>query len=264
MASMNLEMEQLDAKILFPYSGLEEEIYLEQSEGFKAKGKEDMFCKLKKNLYGLKQTLHKWVGDPSSCSPHPLLYLTFLSVLTWDLAASGSRTLMKRSKILTHLCRFCSDLRRSFSSLFSAQLMAGSVLELLVHIGHLLRPGESNEDVEILLDWMLENPPEQEEEMAGAAYDFDHAEGVDLSHGEYGGMPASRSVIEGLQRSPYGRGDGVREEECVICLEKFDARAEVSKIPCSHAFHSRCIIQWLEVSNLCPICRSQMPTASSN
>ncbi|XP_029117690.2 uncharacterized protein [Elaeis guineensis] len=161
-------------------------------------------------------------------------------------------------------CRFCSDLRRSFSSLFSAQLMAGSVLELLVHIGHLLRPGESNEDVEILLDWMLENPPEQEEEMAGAAYDFDHAEGVDLSHGEYGGMPASRSVIEGLQRSPYGRGDGVREEECVICLEKFDARAEVSKIPCSHAFHSRCIIQWLEVSNLCPICRSQMPTASSN
>ena len=60
MASMNLEMEQLDAKILFSYSGLEEEIYLEQSEGFKAKGKEDMFCKLKKNLYGLKQTLHKW------------------------------------------------------------------------------------------------------------------------------------------------------------------------------------------------------------
>ncbi|KAG1327610.1 E3 ubiquitin-protein ligase RING1-like [Cocos nucifera] len=160
--------------------------------------------------------------------------------------------------------RLCSDLRRSFSSLVSGEFVAGSVLELLVHIGRLLGPGEPSQDIEILLDWMLENPPEQEEEMAGAAHDFDHDEGVDLSHGGHGGMPASRSVIEGLQRSPYGRGDGVREEECVICLEKFDARAEVSKMPCSHAFHSRCIIQWLEVSNLCPICRSQKPTASSN
>ncbi|XP_008810778.1 probable E3 ubiquitin-protein ligase RHB1A [Phoenix dactylifera] len=160
--------------------------------------------------------------------------------------------------------RLCNDLLLSFSSLVSAQMMAGSALELLIQIGLLLGPGASNQDVELMHDWMLENPPEEEEEMGGAVYDHYLYEGVDVSHGGFGGVPASRSFIEGLQRSPYGRGDGVREEQCVICLEKFDARAEVSKTPCSHAFHSRCIIQWLEMSNLCSICRSQMPAACSH
>nr|XP_019710340.1 E3 ubiquitin-protein ligase RNF115-like [Elaeis guineensis] len=80
----------------------------------------------------------------------------------------------------------------------------------------------------------------------------------------FGGMPASKSFIESLGRLPYGQGEGVREEECVICLEDFVAGAEVSTIPCSHSFHSQCITQWLEKSHLCPICRYHMPTASSN
>ena len=35
--SMNLEIEQLDVKITFLYDGLEEEIYMEQPEGFTIK-----------------------------------------------------------------------------------------------------------------------------------------------------------------------------------------------------------------------------------
>jgi len=34
---------------------LEEEIYMEQPEGFIEKAKEDLVCRLKKSLYGLKQ-----------------------------------------------------------------------------------------------------------------------------------------------------------------------------------------------------------------
>jgi len=33
---------------------LKEEIFMEQLEGFKVKGKEDIVCRLKKSLYGMK------------------------------------------------------------------------------------------------------------------------------------------------------------------------------------------------------------------
>ena len=43
-------------KITFLYSELEEEIYMSQPTGFKTAGKGNMACKLKKLLYGLKQS----------------------------------------------------------------------------------------------------------------------------------------------------------------------------------------------------------------
>lgn len=52
--SLNLEVEQLDMKTAFLHSDLEEEIYMEQPEEFRVKGKEHLVCKLKKSLYGLK------------------------------------------------------------------------------------------------------------------------------------------------------------------------------------------------------------------
>ena len=59
-ASMNLELEQLDVKTTFLHGDLDEEIFIEQPEGFKVKGKENMVCKLKKSIYGLKQVSRQW------------------------------------------------------------------------------------------------------------------------------------------------------------------------------------------------------------
>jgi hypothetical protein len=56
-ASLNLEIEQMDVKTTFLHGDLEEEIYMEQPEGFLVKGKEDYVCKLKNSLYGLKYGL---------------------------------------------------------------------------------------------------------------------------------------------------------------------------------------------------------------
>lgn len=54
-ACMDLEVEQMDVKTAFLHGSLEEEIYMEQPEGFQVNGKEHMVCRLKRSLYGLKQ-----------------------------------------------------------------------------------------------------------------------------------------------------------------------------------------------------------------
>uniref|UniRef100_A0A2N9J916 CCHC-type domain-containing protein n=1 Tax=Fagus sylvatica TaxID=28930 RepID=A0A2N9J916_FAGSY len=56
----DLELEQLDVKTAFLHGNLEEEIFMEQPEGFKQPGTENLVCRLKKSLYGLKQSPRQW------------------------------------------------------------------------------------------------------------------------------------------------------------------------------------------------------------
>ena len=51
----NLEIHQMDVKTAFLNGDLDEEIYMEQPEGFIIPGQEKKFCRLVKSLYGLKQ-----------------------------------------------------------------------------------------------------------------------------------------------------------------------------------------------------------------
>ena len=46
----------MDVKITFLHGDLEEEIYMRQPEGFVVKEKQELVCKLKISLYGLKQS----------------------------------------------------------------------------------------------------------------------------------------------------------------------------------------------------------------
>ncbi|KAK4396977.1 Retrovirus-related Pol polyprotein from transposon TNT 1-94 [Sesamum angolense] len=56
----NLSIHQMDVKTTFLYGELEEEIYMDQPEGFVAHGNERKVCKLVKSLYGLKQAPKQW------------------------------------------------------------------------------------------------------------------------------------------------------------------------------------------------------------
>ncbi len=60
VAMRDYELEQLDVKTAFLHGELDEDIYMDQPEGFVIPGKEDFVCKLKKSLYGLKQSPRQW------------------------------------------------------------------------------------------------------------------------------------------------------------------------------------------------------------
>jgi hypothetical protein len=59
-ASYGLIVHQIDVKTAFLNGELEEEIYMDQPDGFVVRGEERKVCKLLKSLYGLKQAPKQW------------------------------------------------------------------------------------------------------------------------------------------------------------------------------------------------------------
>ncbi|XP_030513624.2 uncharacterized protein LOC115727539 [Rhodamnia argentea] len=66
---------------------------------------------------------------------------------------------------------------------------------------------------------------------------------------------ASWSSIQALEKVKV-RGS---EEKCVICLDRVMVGSEAVQMPCLHNYHEECIVNWLQRSNLCPLCRFPMP-----
>ena len=56
----DLHLEQLNVKIAFLHGDLEEDMYMQQPQGYEVKGKDNLGCRLKKRLYVLKQAPTKW------------------------------------------------------------------------------------------------------------------------------------------------------------------------------------------------------------
>ena len=53
----------MDAKTTFLNGVIEEEVYIEQPEGFETHDQKNHVCRLKKVLYGLKQAPRAWYGQ---------------------------------------------------------------------------------------------------------------------------------------------------------------------------------------------------------
>ncbi|XP_069699848.1 E3 ubiquitin-protein ligase RNF181-like [Periplaneta americana] len=67
---------------------------------------------------------------------------------------------------------------------------------------------------------------------------------------------ASKECVENLaQKQVTSSG-----EKCPVCLKEHEVGETVKVLPCHHAFHSTCILPWLERTNSCPLCRYELPT----
>jgi len=59
-AARNMKVRHYDVKTAFLNGDITEDLYMSQIEGYVAKGKEHLVCKLTKSLYGLKQSARAW------------------------------------------------------------------------------------------------------------------------------------------------------------------------------------------------------------
>ena len=66
------EIQQMDVKSVFLNGVLDEEIYMEQPQGFITPGSETKVCHLKRAIYGLKQASHTW--NQQFCHENDMLY----------------------------------------------------------------------------------------------------------------------------------------------------------------------------------------------
>ena len=62
VATYNWDLHQFDIKNAFLHGDLQEEVHMEQPPRFVAQGEIGRVCRLRKSLYGLKQSPHVWFG----------------------------------------------------------------------------------------------------------------------------------------------------------------------------------------------------------
>ncbi|XP_048133457.1 E3 ubiquitin-protein ligase RNF181-like [Rhodamnia argentea] len=120
----------------------------------------------------------------------------------------------------------------------------------------------AEEDGEVVEPLDAEQSPELDEAELAARYGMENI--VEVSTGGYESDPnqdqvtqgVSRSAIEKLERNSCCVWDG--GGCCCICLEELNGVDKVMEIPCSHLFHSKCIVKWFERTDSCPLCRSKV------
>ena len=59
---MKWDLHQMDVKTTFLNGVIEEEVYIEQPQGFEVEYRVTHVCKLKKSMYGMKQAPRAWYG----------------------------------------------------------------------------------------------------------------------------------------------------------------------------------------------------------
>ncbi|KAL2453961.1 E3 ubiquitin ligase BIG BROTHER [Abeliophyllum distichum] len=49
-----------------------------------------------------------------------------------------------------------------------------------------------------------------------------------------------------------------KKEECVICFAEYRNGTRLTTLPCTHIYHSECIVRWLKLNKKCPVCQKEV------
>ncbi|KAL6906066.1 hypothetical protein ACP4OV_003667 [Aristida adscensionis] len=80
--------------------------------------------------------------------------------------------------------------------------------------------------------------------------------GADSNDAYGGAAPASSEAAARLPvTTAAAREAGEEEEGCAVCLQAYEEGERLRTMPCAHGFHEGCILKWLAVSRVCPLCR---------
>ncbi|KAJ0987321.1 hypothetical protein J5N97_005677 [Dioscorea zingiberensis] len=69
-----------------------------------------------------------------------------------------------------------------------------------------------------------------------------------------GPSPATRSAIDAIPTVEISESSLV----CAVCKDDLPLRSSARRLPCSHLYHSDCIVPWLSLHDSCPLCRSSL------
>ena len=100
-AALNLELHHLDVETAFLHGDLEEEIYMEQPPHFQDSTHPSFVCKLKKSIYGLKQSPRMW---------HTKLHSHLIKIMFKRLASEPNLYIRKYGNIFVILGVYVDDL----------------------------------------------------------------------------------------------------------------------------------------------------------
>ncbi|EPS72590.1 hypothetical protein M569_02175, partial [Genlisea aurea] len=91
--------------------------------------------------------------------------------------------------------------------------------------------------------------------------DLQNLDVEDIDPDRNGTPPASQSAIDGL--TDVIITDRVLDSDstpCAVCKDAFVIGDKAKQMPCTHIYHTDCILPWLNLRNTCPSCRFQLPT----
>lgn len=69
-------------------------------------------------------------------------------------------------------------------------------------------------------------------------------------------IAGSQEQDKALFDSSKAQIDPANPQECTICLDVMAEEQRVTKLPCGHLFHSKCINMWFEKQNFCCNCKT--------
>ena len=80
---------------------------------------------------------------------------------------------------------------------------------------------------------------------------------LDLLNGQRD-HPVNKKLLDDLPEIPIKNVNKLENDKkrCNICLEDFNNGEYVLILPCLHIYHTKCIKEWFNSNNTCPLCKS--------